>query len=564
MKHTYFLLFSLILLPFLAHSQNGCDNKAIITYPGGSATGTNGSSTTVVTCPTGSAFQLQGTSTTVGAVLTWSAVPVQTLSPTVTVSGGIPTSTLTINPTVQTTYTLTSTVTQGQNGATCPSKTSSVKVVINPSLKVSATNNITTICSGNSTTLTATGASSSSYTWSAPGMTTVTTAGTLTVSPTVTTTYTVTASTSAGCTSATQSITITVPTLSVSPTPTTICPGTSVTMTATSNLTGGTYKWYTVSGSTATQISGATSPTLTRNPSVSTTYRVTCTNPTGCTTSADALVTTAGQTLAVSPTASTITPNQSITLTATSNLTNADYTWHTGGMTGPVIGTTASLAVAPATTTTYTIVSSSGSCTNAQGVTVTVSQFLPVELTKFAATWTDAGAQLLWVTASESNSKEYSIERSLDGKQFQVIGARKAAGSSTAESRYSYTDTGARSLGQNPIYYRLRQTDFSGAVSYSEVARVTPAIAGGTLRAVAFPNPFEQMLTLTLVGQRAGGLTVSVQDMLGRTVATRQTTAASGEAMELSVPEAAALRAGVYYLTVRQGNEQQVLKINRH
>ncbi|MCR5888536.1 T9SS type A sorting domain-containing protein [Hymenobacter sp. J193] len=394
-------------------------------------------------------------------------------------------------------------------------------------------------------------------------MTTVTNAGTLLVSPTATTTYTVTANTGTTCGVSSQSITITVPTLSVSPAANTICPGTPITMTATSNLPGGTYKWYTVSGSTTTQISGATSPTLTRNPSVSTTYRVTCTNPTGCTTSADAVVTAAAQTLAVSPTASTITPNQSITLTATSNLTNADYTWHTGGMTGPVIGTTASLAVAPATTTTYTIVSSSGSCTNAQGVTVTVSQFLPVELTKFAATWTEAGTQLLWVTASESNSKEYSIERSLDGRQFQIIGARKAAGSSTAESRYSYTDAGARSLSQNTIYYRLRQADFSGAVKYSEVAKVTPAIRSAALRAVAFPNPFEQTLTLTLIGQRAGGLTVTVQDMLGRTVATRQATAASGEAMEVSVPEAAALRAGVYYLTVRQGNEQQILKINR-
>jgi hypothetical protein len=91
---------------------------------------------------------------------------------------------------------------------------------------------------------------------------------------------------------------------------------------------------------------------------------------------------------------------------------------------------------------------------------------LPIELVSF-----DAGKNeeqrvtLTWVTASEINNNFFTIERSKNGFDFVPILNIPGAGNSTSTLHYSIED-------ENPLegdnYYRLKQTDYDGAFTYSE------------------------------------------------------------------------------------------------
>lgn len=172
-------------------------------------------------------------------------------------STGATTASITVNPTITTTYIVTVTA----SGGCVSTARATVTVNTNPTASISGG---TSVCLGSSVTMTASGGVS--YLWS-----TGATTAAITVAPTVNTTYTVTVTNITGCT-ATSNRTITVNAL---PTPTvtgtnTICSGQSTTLTA----AGGTsYLWSTA----------ATTAAITVSPTTTTTYTVTVTAANGCT-----------------------------------------------------------------------------------------------------------------------------------------------------------------------------------------------------------------------------------------------------------------------------------------
>ncbi len=266
-----------------------------------------------------------GTST----VLTASGAVTYTWNP-----GALVGATQTLSPGGTTPYTIT-----GSNGTCTAIKT--ITINVNPSPTVSASN--ATICSGSSTVLTASGATS--YTWN-PG---ALTGATQTLSPGSTTPYTITGS-NGTCTSITN-ITINVNTTpTVSASNATICSGTSTVITA-SGATS--YTW---------NPGGLTGATQTLSPPTTTVYTIIGANG-SCTSSISRTVTVnATPTLAVSN--ATICAGSSTVLTASGA---ASFTWNPGGLTG------ATQTLSPPTTTVYTIIGSSGTCTSSINATVNVN-----------------------------------------------------------------------------------------------------------------------------------------------------------------------------------------------
>ena len=93
---------------------------------------------------------------------------------------------------------------------------------------------------------------------------------------------------------------------------------------------------------------------------------------------------------------------------------------------------------------------------------------LPIELLSFTAKENKNVVDLNWVTASEINNDYFSIERTRNGTDFELIGTQKGAGNSTEKITYSMIDN-------KPLmgisYYRLSQTDFNGLThSFNPVA----------------------------------------------------------------------------------------------
>jgi hypothetical protein len=95
---------------------------------------------------------------------------------------------------------------------------------------------------------------------------------------------------------------------------------------------------------------------------------------------------------------------------------------------------------------------------------------LPVELIAFQATKERFHqVQLEWVTASEENNAMFSIEHSTDARNFEELAKIEGNGTTNQEQYYRYMDK-FPSNGLN--YYRLKQINFDGTFSYSEIISI--------------------------------------------------------------------------------------------
>lgn len=135
---------------------------------------------------------------------------------------------------------------------------------------------------------------------------------------------------------------------------------------------------------------------------------------------------------------------------------------------------------------------------------------LPVKLLKFEAEAHNEKVNLDWTTASETNNDYFTIERSADGISFNPIGTVDGAGNSTSALNYSFVDNGPL---PGVSYYRLRQTDFNGHYSYSNIEAVS--FEGVEILSV-FPNPATDQLSFLLGSSDESDVNIEIIDKLGR------------------------------------------------
>jgi hypothetical protein len=103
---------------------------------------------------------------------------------------------------------------------------------------------------------------------------------------------------------------------------------------------------------------------------------------------------------------------------------------------------------------------------------------LPIELLTFKGENRNGVNYLKWITATEINNDHFELERSQNGTDFILIRTIDGAGNSTNPRQYFASDATA----PNGIsYYRLKQVDYDGAFSYSNIIAVKNAGSIGTL-----------------------------------------------------------------------------------
>lgn len=115
---------------------------------------------------------------------------------------------------------------------------------------------------------------------------------------------------------------------------------------------------------------------------------------------------------------------------------------------------------------------------------------LPVELVMFKASPLRDAIKLNWTTASELNNDYFNIERSSDAEQWVSIATIAGVGTTNETNTYETMD-------YQPIegvsYYRLKQTDFDGKISFSPIERVDFV---GQNSIQVFPNPSDAIFHL--------------------------------------------------------------------
>lgn len=106
---------------------------------------------------------------------------------------------------------------------------------------------------------------------------------------------------------------------------------------------------------------------------------------------------------------------------------------------------------------------------------------LPVELLSFNATAENEKVNLKWVTASELNNDFFTVQHSIDGVEFTSLGNVAGQGTKQSATTYNFVDYSPMA-GIN--YYRLKQTDFDGTSSYSNIIAINL-----DLEWLLYPNP---------------------------------------------------------------------------
>ncbi|MBL7699082.1 MAG: T9SS type A sorting domain-containing protein [Chitinophagaceae bacterium] len=95
---------------------------------------------------------------------------------------------------------------------------------------------------------------------------------------------------------------------------------------------------------------------------------------------------------------------------------------------------------------------------------------LPLQWLSFTAEKFDKSVRLKWSTANEHNTKEFTVEHSINGLQWKGVATIAAAGNSDAVRNYFYLYANTAD-GLN--YFRIKQTDIDGRSSFSEIRTVT-------------------------------------------------------------------------------------------
>ena len=187
---------------------------------------------------------------------------------------------------------------------------------------------------------------------------------------------------------------------------------------------------------------------------------------------------------------------------------------------------------------------------NATNIVLSVTSILPVELTKFIATNTEGGNQLTWQTATERNTRDFDIERSSDSKTFDRIGSVKAKGTTQTPQYYRFVDDKPFDV----TYYRLKINDLDNKSSCTKVESVTRPHKGFSVK--AFPNPFDNNLTVDIKTDRKIDVTLTLTDILGRQVFSSHVQNTEGGVLPLAIGD---LPNGSYLLKV-SGNQQTVVQ----
>ncbi len=156
------------------------------------------------------------------------------------------------------------------------------------------------------------------------------------------------------------------------------------------------------------------------------------------------------------------------------------YSWATiGSVNGFGVSSDANNASAIGSVGTGQFYSRQGQYTKFSPFGISSGFALPIELLSFIATPHDNKiVDLKWTTASEVNNDYFSVEKSADGQNFFSVATIKGAGNSSSALQYEITDnTPLKGLS----YYKLKQTDFDGKFSYSQVVPVTIASPGSVI-----------------------------------------------------------------------------------
>ena len=175
---------------------------------------------------------------------------------------------------------------------------------------------------------------------------------------------------------------------------------------------------------------------------------------------------------------------------------------------------------------------------------------LPVDLLYFSASSNiNRIVDLNWRTVSETDNDYFTIERSINGVLFEKVTEVNGAGNSSLIIDYKSVDD-TPYLGVS--YYRLKQTDFNGNISYSNSKKVSLEVETFSI----YPNPSKLGKQITIESSSSvSDYSIEIYSMIGKLISS---THYSSNLNQLPLDN---LASGNYLIVLKTGTLIQTKKL---
>ncbi|GAA0893982.1 hypothetical protein GCM10009122_36620 [Fulvivirga kasyanovii] len=185
---------------------------------------------------------------------------------------------------------------------------------------------------------------------------------------------------------------------------------------------------------------------------------------------------------------------------------------------------------------------------------------MPIELARFDAKVKGADVEVTWTTSSELNNDFFTIERSRDGKDYEIAGVVEGAGNSEEPLSYSYTDSSPFS---GRSYYRLKQTDYDGKFEYFAPVMVEKDnVVIENVQLTVYPNPsLNQVITVVVEGLADGSeARVAMMDLQGNAVFTEDVASNGIGNVEVKI-DPSSISGGNYLVVVTTASDKYTKQV---
>lgn len=182
---------------------------------------------------------------------------------------------------------------------------------------------------------------------------------------------------------------------------------------------------------------------------------------------------------------------------------------------------------------------------------------LPVTFTSVKATQLNGKVAVEWAVSNQLNIRQYSVERSINGRTFTAVGSQAAIGVNGSSQAYSWLDVNPAN-GFN--YYRIKSIDANGGFKFTSIVKVI--LGKGAPSFTISPNPAEgNTVNLQFANQAAGNYTIRMLSIAGQIVYSNIKNHSGGSATQImELPSSVAK--GAYQLEIiAPDNSRQIQKL---
>jgi hypothetical protein len=169
---------------------------------------------------------------------------------------------------------------------------------------------------------------------------------------------------------------------------------------------------------------------------------------------------------------------------------------------------------------------------------------LPVQFIAFTATGNSSNTILQWTTADEKGAAYYEVQRSTNGTSWTGIATLQP--NFNTINQYSYTDKSSTS---NTSYYRIKQVDADGTVTFSVIRMRKNSTDAPSITA------YEHTISVAFPKQHKGTAIIEVIGLNGNSIAKQQVANPSG-----IVHLAVSGLQGLYLVRVSNGQDLNTAK----